>query len=253
MLPETARQGIRAGKSVLPIVVTEDFTPESSFVLAGMEAHVISIDNPVSVFDLAIFVDVTAAQMAIRVEADARSIDVSSLSDLMTRLRSYVLKGLDLWGTTTADAVDSHFSNDLRAEAHLEASRASIGQYIEVSSVNATEQARTIPATLGASDIEARISAVWGRTLGAPTVPTDVSFFSLGGTSLSLLIMRKELEIDLQKNIPVSVLFECPTVQQLARYIAEFESTSHLGKEVSAGLLRAARIRERRSNIGQKI
>lgn len=72
-------------------------------------------------------------------------------------------------------------------------------------------------------DHERAIAAIWGRVLGLARVGRTQSFFALGGSSLTLLTAHYELETWLGRRIPLSTLFEHPTVAALAQALARAE------------------------------
>ena len=78
-----------------------------------------------------------------------------------------------------------------------------------------------------AGEIEEAIALVWGDVFGIKQIGRDDDFFNIGGNSLVAIQvvsrLRKELDVDL----PMSGLFEHPTISSLAaavlamRYEAE--------------------------------
>jgi thioesterase domain-containing protein/acyl carrier protein len=70
---------------------------------------------------------------------------------------------------------------------------------------------------------EQALAALWAEILGgvftAGTIGAEDSFFELGGTSLQAAILVISLESRLGASVPLSALFEAPTVAGLARYL----------------------------------
>jgi amino acid adenylation domain-containing protein len=65
-------------------------------------------------------------------------------------------------------------------------------------------------------ETEKRVAAVFGDILGTAFVPRDVSFFMLGGNSVSITQTGARLDREFGVSIPVHRLFECPTVAGIA-------------------------------------
>jgi amino acid adenylation domain-containing protein len=66
---------------------------------------------------------------------------------------------------------------------------------------------------------ERALAALWAEILGLPEIGAGDSFFELGGTSLQAAILTLSLESRLGASVPLSALFEAPTVAGLARYL----------------------------------
>jgi acyl transferase domain-containing protein/thioesterase domain-containing protein len=69
------------------------------------------------------------------------------------------------------------------------------------------------------SDTERAIAQIWSDLLCLESLPTDQSFFALGGTSMMAMQLLRELEQTFHKKLPLSSIFEAPTIQQLAQQI----------------------------------
>lgn len=82
------------------------------------------------------------------------------------------------------------------------------------------------------SVIEAQLVAIWEQTLGVHPIGVDQDFFDLGGNSLlgvrTFDIIRHQLGV----HLPVSVLFDCPTIRELAEYIQASPDSGHLSNTV---------------------
>ncbi|MEZ5276996.1 MAG: alpha/beta fold hydrolase [Opitutaceae bacterium] len=66
---------------------------------------------------------------------------------------------------------------------------------------------------------ERNLAELWSEVLDRDSVPVDVGFFDLGGTSLTAIRLLASVERFFQRQIALSILFEHPTIQSLARYL----------------------------------
>jgi acetoacetyl-CoA synthetase len=65
----------------------------------------------------------------------------------------------------------------------------------------------------------ARLTAIWSRALQLPSVDADANFFDLGGDSLMTVGMFLEIERDLGIKLPITAIYDAPTVADLAALI----------------------------------
>jgi acyl-coenzyme A synthetase/AMP-(fatty) acid ligase/thioesterase domain-containing protein/acyl carrier protein len=70
-----------------------------------------------------------------------------------------------------------------------------------------------------ADPLEATIAGIWRRLLSRPEIGRDADFFDLGGDSLMTLNLMFELEEALGVELPVTMIYEAPTVAALAEAI----------------------------------
>ena len=73
--------------------------------------------------------------------------------------------------------------------------------------------------------LELELSALWRKILNRPYVGLDDDFFESGGDSLMALQMLLELEAIVGRDIPETILFDRPTIRQLAQAIPEIDSS----------------------------
>jgi amino acid adenylation domain-containing protein len=66
------------------------------------------------------------------------------------------------------------------------------------------------------SDLECRLTSIWGRVLGLDQVGIDDDFFTLGGDSFSAVQLMVQIEAELRHALPPMSLTAAPTVRQLA-------------------------------------
>jgi hypothetical protein len=102
--------------------------------------------------------------------------------------------------------------------------------------------AETGPRAALANDLERTIAAVWEQVLGFKGAGATDSFFTVGGTSLKVAEVRRHLRTALGRDIPVALLFQFPTIRQLAAQLAAKPDDAAPRQAVIAD--RAARQRE---------
>jgi amino acid adenylation domain-containing protein len=71
------------------------------------------------------------------------------------------------------------------------------------------------------TSVEHGIAAVWRDALDLTSVGLDQSFFDLGGDSLRMVKMHGVLRAQLKIDLPITKLFQFPTIRMLAAYLGE--------------------------------
>lgn len=66
---------------------------------------------------------------------------------------------------------------------------------------------------------EKQIAAIWQEIFGLPDISVDDNFFELGGHSMLAVRAMAQLERETGRRLPLSTLFEAPTIRALARLI----------------------------------
>jgi amino acid adenylation domain-containing protein len=77
-----------------------------------------------------------------------------------------------------------------------------------------------------ANEIERILEQLWRQMLNLPAVGLDDNFFDLGGDSLLLVAVHSKSQKALQREIPVTDLFEFPTIRKLAKHLGCAKSQS---------------------------
>lgn len=129
---------------------------------------------------------------------------LNALRDFVrAKLPEYMVPGgfvlLDSFPLTTNGKIDR------RALAKLEARRGESESLLEQ------------PGT----EMERKVAEVWQRVLRVSQVGLDGNFFELGGNSLLLVQAHSQLRSVLKKDLPITKLFQYPTVRSLARFLSE--------------------------------
>ncbi len=68
-------------------------------------------------------------------------------------------------------------------------------------------------------EMETLLARLWRSTLRRDLVGIDDNFFDLGGDSLLLTALHRELERELRRVIPITDLFQFPTIRTLAAHL----------------------------------
>ncbi len=87
-------------------------------------------------------------------------------------------------------------------------------------------------------DIERRVEAIWQKLLGVESIERTSNFFDIGGHSLMAVQLQRLLSTDFGRDIPLTEVFQHPTIQRLCHYLAE-PSGQGASEAVAAGAGRA--------------
>ncbi|MEJ0000650.1 MAG: amino acid adenylation domain-containing protein [Verrucomicrobiota bacterium] len=98
------------------------------------------------------------------------------------------------------------------------------------------------------SDLETVLAELWKTALRQEKVSIDDNFFDLGADSLILTNVHRQLEARLSRDIPITDLFEFPTIRRLAERLGRTHEDTHLADATQsrAQQQRAALARQRR-------
>jgi nonribosomal peptide synthetase DhbF len=90
---------------------------------------------------------------------------------------------------------------------------------IDRKALAALEPKRSTAGGTGGSATENVLLGIFAQLLELPAVGRDDSFFDLGGDSILAMRLLSRIDVQLARRIPVSTLFERPTVAALARWL----------------------------------
>jgi hypothetical protein len=79
-------------------------------------------------------------------------------------------------------------------------------------------------------DMEATLAGLWQSLLRLERIGREDSFFSLGGTSLSAMQLQARMQSILSLDVPIRLLFEAPTLKDLARRLQQLRRQRLLGR-----------------------
>ena len=83
--------------------------------------------------------------------------------------------------------------------------------------------------------MEEQVADLWRDLLGIESVAPDSHFFHLGGSSLTAVSLSRRLSRLTGQDKPIAVVFEHPTLRNLAR---AYEGEDHRGAAVSQATAR---------------
>jgi acyl-coenzyme A synthetase/AMP-(fatty) acid ligase/acyl carrier protein len=94
--------------------------------------------------------------------------------------------------------------------------------------------------------VERKLRDIWLLVLDLDEVSVNANFFDLGGHSLHLVHVQTLLVESLQRQIPITKLFQYPTIRSLAQYlIQDIDHTDHLSQGRIRGEARRNSVRRR--------
>ena len=92
---------------------------------------------------------------------------------------------------------------------------------------------------VAADDTEATIAGIWAAALGVQTVSTTANFFDLGGHSLLVVQVQRQMRDALARDIAITDIFRFPTVRALAAHLGNADADGQ-PNAASRGAARAA-------------
>ena len=144
-------------------------------------------------------------QLVVYVRTDSRAVDVATLTEyLQKRLPGYMVPSafvlLETWPLTPNGKIDTRAlpAPDMKRKQLL----ASKGD----------------PSL---TSLEHQLIVIWEQTLGISGIGLHDNFFELGGHSLMAANIFSKIEKIFHRNAPISVLFQAPTIHELANFLSD--------------------------------
>jgi thioesterase domain-containing protein/acyl carrier protein len=94
-----------------------------------------------------------------------------------------------------------------------------------------TAHAKIADRTAPQTPVEEKLAKIWVQVLGLTTVGIYNNFFDLGGHSVLAAQLIKQIQQVFGKRLPLTVLFQAPTIEQLAK-ILDQEKSSESGSSL---------------------
>ncbi|MCP4154135.1 MAG: SDR family NAD(P)-dependent oxidoreductase, partial [bacterium] len=89
------------------------------------------------------------------------------------------------------------------------------------------------PYTPPRTQLEKDLAKTWEKFMGIDKVGINDNFFELGITSLDLLRLNTRLKKELNRNLPIVLLYEYPTIKKLAAYLEKEETGDSKNENIS--------------------
>ncbi len=83
-----------------------------------------------------------------------------------------------------------------------------------------------IDLVLPTNDVEQKLAEIWSKVLGIDSIGIQDDFFELGGHSLLAVKLFGEIESHFDRKLPLTILFEAPTIEQLGTILQTSQQTS---------------------------
>jgi amino acid adenylation domain-containing protein len=90
-----------------------------------------------------------------------------------------------------------------------------------IGSADITKEKNTLQPPI--NELDKKIAAIWSSFLGIDPIGMRDDFFVLGGHSLIAAQVMRELEKETGYRIPITALFEAPTIEKLSRMLGQTE------------------------------
>ncbi|HEY1351601.1 MAG TPA: amino acid adenylation domain-containing protein [Ktedonobacteraceae bacterium] len=110
----------------------------------------------------------------------------------------------------------------------------------------AARQEEISPAAAPRSDLERTISALWQAELHLEQIGREDNFFDLGGHSLAMVRIYRQLSARRQETCSLVDLFRYPTIAALAHYLSRGEATLALEENLARASARRATTSQQR-------
>jgi thioesterase domain-containing protein/acyl carrier protein len=90
-----------------------------------------------------------------------------------------------------------------------------------LTSLDKISRPQTTLVSLPRNPLEAQLVKIWSDVLGIPSVGIQEDFFAIGGHSLLAVRLMARMEEQFAKNLSLSLLFQNPTIEQLALILGQ--------------------------------
>ena len=203
--------------------------------------------------------EVEAALMALPVIREAAAVMDESVPGL-PRLVAYVVarseQSVDPAGLRAA--LKTHLPEHMVPTAFIPLGALPLGATGKVDRKALGSQARVPTPIQGrfsapSDPLEEQLSVLWSRVLGAERIGVHDQFFEdLGGNSLAAVKLTTLMREVLQRDVPVTWLFEHPTIHALARRLAQAPAPTSAAKEPQSARTRGEGRQQALQRLGRR-
>jgi amino acid adenylation domain-containing protein len=94
-----------------------------------------------------------------------------------------------------------------------------------LSATELSKSDKSVEYTLPITELEQSLTDIWSELLERKNIGVHDSFFDVGGDSASIVQLHSKLWNALGNEIPITKLFEHPTIHELAKYLGGYQLT----------------------------
>gem|GEM_PF-6822539 len=179
--------------------------------LVDLKTTINEISTDTSKFDLLFFAEEHDSGLSLRAEYNTDLFKQTTIQKILRDYKGILKQVIDNPNTKISAISISDF-----ARSHLNPNKNNESQRALKSSAenSKTEVGRSLP-----TETEKSLIDIWSELLHLDNVDLTDNFFSLGGNSLLAMRMTYQIEKKMDCHLPLSVLFESPTIHELAKQI----------------------------------
>ena len=205
--------------------------------LPGVEARTLDLQNGTSKFDLTLHMQCTPDQFT------GTFIYSTSLFDARTpqQMAAYM--------QTVLEYIAAHPDAQIAAlPVPPPDPENSQPRYAAVTDAALAQEAPSAPASVSQRALEQMIIEMWQQVLGFSEIEREDNFFDLGGYSLLMIQVQRQLQEMLQVQISLTDLLRFPTVQALATFLSQgFDTAPALASRRERGRARDEALSQQRA------
>ncbi len=204
--------------------------------LPNLQCQTIEISTQTSKLDFILFCDEHHSRFDLRAEYNTALYRSETIQGVLQTFEDILSAIIYCPEISVSDIVNRIRLGDSAAKDLLSPDKTSASEVKIVSSSFQQSKDKILPQSL----LEKQISQLWQEVLGVHTVYLDDHFFHLGGHSLLAAKLFYRLEERFQIDLPLGLIFEAPTVRQLAACLQKHrhEAISNTLVQIKPGRLK---------------